>query len=808
MKKSIISLVILIIVLLMGTVISSAVEITLTAPMESEIMPTRDFYVIGEIDREGKSAREEPVNIKIELIDKTGKTVRSLMSNVSPIGLTDATYFMLDYEEGSSYNDPKGAFINSLTPPDVLYDGLDRDSIRLPHTKIVVKENYFAAIIFGGATKNIDLRYTDEYENPLFDLTEGKYELVVTALNQDGEEVSTCRTFIIMGNAKDRLIAQNINPDYVKENSLAWSNSIVGYWKPGRYIKNIKNDFSYVSRSRLLTNLLTEYGLSKNIKILLKDLDTKDTNVNLMLGSAFSDESSANISFLYYDIGEEELNFNLSGTELKKVGEIIESKNDTFLQIYRAECSGDVENQTYMDFDMTDGVIISEKSGTTFYGVYSPLIASAKLSSGSYLINDMVSRIKVSIVDENGNPVYEDTSLTTLVDEDADTADKFEFKFHIVPNKEMINAKNLTLRFYAVDANDNELLTSENISSKVNRRGYFVAGYEDNYWGKIFCDTLNDLGRSPSGEAVFPDTSIKRGDFAAMVNHLLGYGLYGESSFTDLDEDSIYYSDCVTAQLVGYMTGDEKGNINADDLISREQAMIILARISGAEKGEKEIEFKDRDKISFWAKDYVDAMCATGIVSGFDGYINPTDNITVAEAAALIIKTVKWMYSDDEVLPTDIGNNFTPTENINTKVSFDEIKITDIEVVEKLSDEAALDFFKDNIQAFVSISVYLQNNHTEGVSIKKVGNGLDIRDYKTGNIVKLSEESVDLITRLCSSLVTFSIKYNPNNNGIMYFKLGVNKSDREIGIAYAENPKANGKIFEELTENWYFYSQE
>lgn len=783
---------------------TNAAVINLCSPTENEIMPTRDFYIVGSIDREGKSAKDEPLNIKIELINSKGEAVRTLESNVAPDGLTPGVYHRRDYEFGSAYNDPKGSFINSFTPPDIMYDGNLPDSIRFPHTKIVVKENYFSAIIYGGATKDFELKYEDRYEKALTDITDGTYLLRITAVNADGEEVCSCNRQLTFGSDKERVISAVDISEYANENDMVQPSSVVGLWYPVKYNMNNTNGFYYCIPNRLLGNLGKEYGKSKKVSLLLNNIDTSDTYMNMMLGSVFSEESEADVSYMYYDIGEDKVTFNLAGTKLETKGNILRAKYTELLEICRVEHLGANDEDIRIDFDTRNGVVLTEGKSSVFYGVYSPYISSVNYLGSSYKINDRVARIKAVIVNEKDEILYEEAINASLIREDGLQTSYFEFGFTIEPNDKMLNAESLVLTFYATDKDGTELFSSDDISLKLIKKGNFIAGYDNSYWGRIFCDTVNSIGQNPKGEALNPNDAITRGDFAAMVNGLMGYSAEGKSKFSDLEENSAFYSDCITAQQIGYMSGDEYGRVNADELISREEAIIILNRISGAEKIDNTVTFKDEELISFWAKDYVYAMCSTGIVSGFDGYLNPKNNITVAEAAALIIKTIKWMYSEDEILAVGEGNNFVATDGIS---KFSDVDISTASAVIALTEENVINFFMDNFNTFKAVADYIKTNYPDGIYIGKVGGGLEIRDYKTGKILTVSPEAVDVLTKMSSYFISFSVKYNPSTGSDIYFSCGKSENGKDMGIAYSDLANATGKVFENISGDWYFYSQ-
>ncbi|MGM9552381.1 MAG: S-layer homology domain-containing protein [Clostridia bacterium] len=802
--KRFISLMVSLIMIFSFTAVAQCANIIVTAPIDTEITPTRDFYVVGTIDRDGKSAKEMPLNIRIRINNSKGEAVRILESDVGPNGLTSATYFLSDYQYGSSLNDVKGQYVNNFTPPDIIYDGVDRDSIRLACNKIVVKENYFSAVIYGGATKDFDINYVDKYENFLSDLTEGEYELIITAIDLYGDEVCRTNRVLTFGTKKERLIAKNgYGAEYARENDLVLTNSIVGFWDPSQYISENTDQFVYKIEKRLLDNINTEYSKSENVSILLNYLDTTYLIDNIKLGVVFDENSVSDKTYLYYDIGDEAVHFNFADAYLVREGEIVKGKSEAFIEICRAESFSSITDTINVDFNLRDGINVKEGDSTYFYGVYTPADLSATLSGTNYKLINKVSKIKAVVTDKKGNELYQVMDNPFLIRENSQSTARFEFDICVETTKEMVDAENVVVTIYAVDSEENTLLKSEPVSMKVVREGTFITGYDDTYWGKMFCDTVNTFGETPSGATLVSDDHITRGDFATMINRLLGFYVSGKSKFSDLDVNDIFHDDCVTAQQIGYMTGDEKGLIRAEELISREEAMIILARISNAEKGDVTVEFKDSDDISFWAKDYVDTMCSTGIVTGFDGYLHPLDSITVAEAAALIIKTVKWMYSPDE----EIKHNDIVQEDDNTE-DFEGVSVDKDGFYGDFSEENAEMFLKKNELAFNTVANYLQKNFSNGVFINKVGNGLEIRDYKMGNFLTLSDSAISLITQISDKFPVFSIKYNPASQNAVSFTFGKTDDKKEYGIVYTQEEELKNKILKPIGTDWYYFIQQ
>lgn len=799
MKKFIASLIIGVSVVIASFTIASAADIILYTPAdaESEIMPGRDFYIVGKIDRGAQSLSSLPLNVRIELANSEGEIIRTAESNVSSTGTTAPEYIYFDYEHGTLVNGPNNMALNLFTPPDVIFDGIERQSIQTPQNKVVVKEDYFAAVIYGGATKEFELSYYDENMKPMVDIVKGEYTLRVTAKMLDGTEVCKTEKKLTFDNTKGRIVASDnrLLLDYAAENDLTVSQSVAGRWTPSLFV-SAPDDFSYIIAKRFKDNVECEYGNAKEVNIMLYNIPSDNVQFKYSIESAFKTASKKN--FLYFDIGEPTYNFTFNGASLTKKGNILSTDEATFVKILRSEAT-DGTNE-YTDFNAEDGLVVTRGMNTCFYGVFTPIFNTVKTGDANDVVNK-VAFVHYAIKDKDDKILTEDytTPYIKRGDEENPIHARYEFKFEISPDNTLAKEDELYLVVSLCDEDKEKLFEEDKIALKVNKRGDFISGYSDNYWGKSFCDTINTLGQNPSGVSLSPDEHITRGDFAAMINRLFGYSITKENTFADLKENSIFYSDCLTAAAAGYMTGDENGNVHPEELISREQAMIILARISKAKMGDKSIEFKDTEKISFWAKDYVDIMASNGIVSGFEGYLNPTNSITVAEATALIIKTYKWMY-EGEIKNSDI------TDNGNNE-DFSGAGFTDTDFIGNFDYESAKAFFMANTDILTSLTNHFTTNYVEGVYISRVGNGLEIRDYLIGNFIKLPNGVLNVVTDLSAHFAEFSIRYNPKSENAVHYVLGRGEDGKLRGLTYTTLAEVKNKTLTHIDGNWYYYVQ-
>ena len=141
-----------------------------------------------------------------------------------------------------------------------------------------------------------------------------------------------------------------------------------------------------------------------------------------------------------------------------------------------------------------------------------------------------------------------------------------------------------------------------------------------------------------------PMNNITRRDFAIMLAQALGNSNDNDgtavSRFPDVADDdygvvsiNYLYDNEITV-------GDEKGNFNPDANITRQEAAIFLAKAFEA-TGTTSETFTDDAKIASWAKSFVYAAKAAGLMNGdVNGAFRPNDKLTRAEAASVMVNAV------------------------------------------------------------------------------------------------------------------------------------------------------------------------
>ncbi len=166
------------------------------------------------------------------------------------------------------------------------------------------------------------------------------------------------------------------------------------------------------------------------------------------------------------------------------------------------------------------------------------------------------------------------------------------------------------------------------------------AGDYNGHWAESQIEQVKDLGIVVGYENgdIKPDSSITRAEFVTVVNKTFGFTVEGSTGFRDIAENSWYASQFKIAKEAGYVKGDDQGQANPDDLITRAEASVMLYQAAEL-TGETGLApgFADNMNIPSWALTAVGVMNEKKIIAGYpDGSFRPNSSITRAEAFTII----------------------------------------------------------------------------------------------------------------------------------------------------------------------------
>jgi hypothetical protein len=145
------------------------------------------------------------------------------------------------------------------------------------------------------------------------------------------------------------------------------------------------------------------------------------------------------------------------------------------------------------------------------------------------------------------------------------------------------------------------------------------------------------------------------------------------SSASYADVDSSYNQEAINvAQAVGIMTGDENGNFNPDNGVTRNEMAVIMCNLLDLKVGDTTSPFTDVDS---WAAPYVAACYNNGIVAGTSATTyGGNDTVTSAQAALMVMKALGYFGyqgefgQDWKVAVTKKANQISLFDDIKTYV--------------------------------------------------------------------------------------------------------------------------------------------
>lgn len=279
----------------------------------------RDFTVVGYFE----PPLSQPGDIRVELFagyDTSATPVRVVRSHVDPAtGITPRASLNFSYAKGVAWgpeglvNDPE---VMVMTPDLVATPGGLAD----PTNKVVVTNEYYAAVVLGGVTRDFDTLYEDAEGSPWDDLTAGVYTLRVTG--ESGDLAGRTQLRRVEFGLTDAMLGR-FAPLYHKERLLeeaasrglrtytdffpgffshdGYSYEIVGRWMPNNSIE-VVND--------LPTAIRDGVDVARNDVLLYNISESSATN-RIEIGAIASHDliDSERTTFRYYQLGEPMLSY-------------------------------------------------------------------------------------------------------------------------------------------------------------------------------------------------------------------------------------------------------------------------------------------------------------------------------------------------------------------------------------------------------------------------------------------------------------------------------------------------------------------
>lgn len=180
---------------------------------------------------------------------------------------------------------------------------------------------------------------------------------------------------------------------------------------------------------------------------------------------------------------------------------------------------------------------------------------------------------------------------------------------------------------------------------------------------------------------------------ALVVACVMVFGMVASAAVVDFPDVAVTakYAEAVKVlSALNIINGDDKGNFNPDQNVTRaEMAKILCAMMSkNSSFGQAESGFADVTA-AHWASGYVKYAKGLGYINGYDATtFGPEDNVTYEQAIKLIVAALGRTYEADENGGYPAGYMMVAADNKIT----DKVAITDATAPAKRSDIAILVF--------------------------------------------------------------------------------------------------------------------
>lgn len=123
------------------------------------------------------------------------------------------------------------------------------------------------------------------------------------------------------------------------------------------------------------------------------------------------------------------------------------------------------------------------------------------------------------------------------------------------------------------------------------------------------------------------------------------YNNVSESIYNDVEADSNYYTALAILSKLGIIYGDDKGNFNPENTITRAEAAAVVVRLTGLTasiSGSQNTNYIDVPS-SHWASGDIATATSMGIVVGYgNGYYGPEDPVKYEEIITMIIRAMGY----------------------------------------------------------------------------------------------------------------------------------------------------------------------
>ena len=141
-----------------------------------------------------------------------------------------------------------------------------------------------------------------------------------------------------------------------------------------------------------------------------------------------------------------------------------------------------------------------------------------------------------------------------------------------------------------------------------------------------------------------PDEYMTRAELITVIDNLLMIESETDKYISDITSKDWYYNNIRKALYFGIIKGDGKEKVNPNSKVTREEAVVIIARAFQIELDDARFNssYKDANKISEWARREYISFIRKQYIKGYeDNTIKPKRSITRAEILTIFNRIIK-----------------------------------------------------------------------------------------------------------------------------------------------------------------------
>ena len=210
------------------------------------------------------------------------------------------------------------------------------------------------------------------------------------------------------------------------------------------------------------------------------------------------------------------------------------------------------------------------------------------------------------------------------------------------------------------------------------------------HWAEAAIERWSGYGIIQGSNGKFdPDGQLTCAQLATILARLLKLPAAKDAGFIDNPADAWYFDAINRCAAAGILKGNSDGTVTPNASITRERAMVMLARALGIEPLSRPdlSRYADAAQVSPYAQGYLAALIEAGIVGGVTAdRLAPQDNITRAATVTILDRAIKTyadkagaavsangglvlVVADDVTVSGTIGRLLVPTDNIVVTIS-------------------------------------------------------------------------------------------------------------------------------------------